>query len=100
MNENSPRTTRHRPARRRARATWRDGVRIGAGVLILLLGIAGLVLPFLQGVLLLIVAAFLLAPYSRRVRAVLARLEARFPRLATKARRMAERWGCHRPADE
>ena len=34
--------------------TWRDYVRIGLGVFFFLLGIAGLVLPILQGILFLI----------------------------------------------
>ncbi|HET7315786.1 hypothetical protein [Salinisphaera sp.] len=73
--------------------TWRDYVRIGAGVFFFLLGLAGLVLPILQGVLFLIVSAILLAPYSRWVQKQLARFEAKFPWLSNKARGIAMRWG-------
>lgn len=65
--------------------TWKDLVRIGAGLVMLILGIVGLVLPVLQGVLFLIVAAFLLAPYSRTIRRGLAWSKRRFPRLHTRA---------------
>lgn len=66
----------------------KDIVRIGAGVVFLLLGLAGLVLPVLQGVLFLMLAAILLAPYSRHVRSWLAWAERRYPRLAARLRRV------------
>src|SRR5699024_4410941 len=59
--------------------TWRDIVRIACGVVMVVLGILGLVFPILNGTLFLIIAAFLLAPYSRRIRSLLDRAENRFP---------------------
>lgn len=72
--------------------TWRDYLRVGAGVFFFLLGIAGLVLPILQGVLFLIVSAILLAPYSLWVQKQLARFETKFPWIAEKARGLTARW--------
>lgn len=65
--------------------TWRDFARIGGGVAFGVLGLAGLVLPILQGILFLLVAVFLLTPYSLFMQRQQARLEARFPRLTTRA---------------
>lgn len=70
---------------KKRRYTWKDLVRIGAGLVMLILGIVGLVLPVLQGVLFLIVAAFLLAPYSRTIRRCLEWSKHRFPSLHTRA---------------
>lgn len=80
--------------------TWRDYSRIGVGVVMLILGIAGLVLPVLQGVLFLIIAAILLAPYSRWVRQQLDRGEQRFPWIAAKARTITQRWSRKSRVDE
>lgn len=79
---------------------WRDYLRVGAGLFFLVLGIAGLVLPILQGVLFLIVSAIVLAPYSLWVQRQLARFEARFPWLAEKASRLAARWRRKKPAGQ
>ncbi|MES1928763.1 hypothetical protein SADO_05870 [Salinisphaera dokdonensis CL-ES53] len=72
--------------------TWKDYVRITAGVVMFVLGIVGLVLPILQGVLFLIISAILLAPYSRWVSKQLDRGEQRFPWVAAKARSITQRW--------
>lgn len=72
--------------------TWKDYVRIAAGVVMFVLGIVGLVLPVLQGVLFLIISAILLAPYSRWVAKQLDRGERRFPWVAAKARSITQRW--------
>ncbi|RJS92931.1 hypothetical protein [Salinisphaera sp. Q1T1-3] len=80
--------------------TWRDYLRIGAGLFFFVLGLAGLVLPILQGVLFLIVSAILLAPYSLWVQKQLMRLEQRFPWVTEKARGIAARWRKGRPADD
>ena len=72
--------------------TWKDYVRITAGVVMFVLGIVGLVLPILQGVLFLIISAILLAPYSRWVSKQLDRGEQRFPWVAAKARAITQRW--------
>ncbi|MES1923868.1 hypothetical protein [Salinisphaera sp. T31B1] len=79
--------------------TWRDYVRIGLGVFFFLLGIAGLVLPILQGVLFLLISAILLAPYSIWVQKQLIRLETKFPWLAAKARSIATRWSPKKKAE-
>lgn len=83
---------------RLAEMTWRDYLRVGAGLFFFLLGLAGLVLPILQGVLFLIVSAILLAPYSVWVQKQLIRFETRFPWIADKARGLAARWSKKKPA--
>jgi len=80
--------------------TWRDYLRVGAGVFFFLLGIAGLVLPILQGVLFLIISAILLAPYSLWVQKQLARFEAKFPWIADKAKSFTTRWSKKKSTDE
>jgi len=64
---------------------WRDVLRIGAGIVMLVLGIIGLVLPVLQGILFLIVSAFLLAPYSVWVQRLLDKSKQRFPAVHRQA---------------
>ena len=68
----------------------RRALRIAAGVALLVLGLAGLVLPVLQGLLFLFLGMVLLAPDVPAFRWLLRRLEARFPGLAERARR--SRW--------
>src|SRR5699024_5576224 len=72
--------------------TWKDIARIALGVGMVVLGIAGLILPILNGTLFLIISAFLLAPYSRRVRRLLDSAERRFPTLFARARSFGRRW--------
>lgn len=72
--------------------TWKDGLRITAGLVMLVLGLLGLVLPILQGILFLIVAFFLLAPYSRTVRRGLAWLRLKFPQTHRHARAFKRRY--------
>jgi Flp pilus assembly protein TadB len=72
--------------------TWKDYLRVGLGIVMFILGIAGLVLPILQGVLFLIISAILLAPYSRWVANKLDWFEARFPWVSDKARGLTQRW--------
>lgn len=55
---------------------------LGSGWVFVLLGIAGLVLPFLQGVLFLVVGLYLLSLESRWARRIRLRLQQRYPRLA------------------
>ena len=76
--------------------TWRDIVRISCGVVMILLGILGLVFPILNGALFLIISAFILAPYSRRIRNLLDRAENRFPRIFERARAFGRRWSPRR----
>lgn len=72
--------------RRVADYTWKDGVRISAGMIMLVLGVLGLVFPILQGILFLMVAAVLLAPYSRTIHRGLAWLRLKFPATHQKLR--------------
>lgn len=80
--------------------TWTDYLRVSAGIVFFILGIAGLVLPILQGVLFLIVSAILLAPYSIWVQKQLIKFEKKFPWIAEKARGMTSRWSKKKPNDE
>lgn len=61
------------------------------GVIFLALGVAGLVLPILQGVLFLFIGLSLLAPSSPFLQRQKDRLERRFPRLAEGERRAKAR---------
>jgi len=72
------------------RRRTRRALRIAVGVALLVLGLAGLVLPVLQGLLFLFLGVVLLAPDVAAFRYLLRRLEARFPGLAERARR--SRW--------
>lgn len=77
----------------RSRYTWKDYLRIGAGVVMFILGLIGLVFPILQGVLFLIIAAALLAPYSVTIRRLQAWSERRFPSSHERAHALRERLG-------
>lgn len=72
--------------------TWRDIARIAFGIFMVVLGVLGLVFPILNGTLFLIIAAFVLAPYSRRIRRLLDKAERRFPTLFARARSFGRRW--------
>lgn len=72
--------------------TWRDLARILLGVIMLVLGLLGLVLPILQGLLFLLIAALLIAPYSRRVRQLLDAGQRRFPGVVQRASRIKQRF--------
>lgn len=72
--------------------TWKDIIRILLGVLMFILGLLGLVLPILQGLLFLLIAAILIAPYSRQVRRLLDYGERRFPGMMQRARRFKHRF--------
>ncbi|CAN0383970.1 unnamed protein product, partial [Discosporangium mesarthrocarpum] len=56
---------------------------IGTGWVFILLGLAGLVLPVLQGILFLAIGALILAGASYRVRRWLVALRRRYPRFRT-----------------
>lgn len=58
--------------------------RLCLGWIFILLGILGLFLPFLQGVLFLLIGLGLLSTEYEWARNLLARLRRRFPRIATK----------------
>ena len=53
---------------------------------LVLLGIAGLVLPFLQGLLLILLGLIILSSEYQWATGLLEKLEARFPRIGTAAR--------------
>ena len=59
----------------------RSVARIAFGILFLALGIIGLFLPVLQGILFIIVGLLLLAPYSRRIRKLVASFRLKYPAL-------------------
>ena len=86
------------------RSRWRRWAIIGLGWTFVLLGVAGLMLPFLQGVVFLVLGIVLLAREHAWAARPLDRLKQRFPRLAAAAeaaearakailRRIAERFG-------
>jgi uncharacterized protein len=54
---------------------------------LVLLGIAGLVLPFLQGLLMILIGLIILSSEYHWARRLLAKLEARFPKISSAARR-------------
>lgn len=60
-------------------------IRIAAGILFLILGVAGLFLPVLQGILFITVGLLLLAPYSRFIRTHIAGLRKRYPKAYHKS---------------
>ena len=64
---------------------------IVAGWLFIVLGIAGLFLPFLQGILFLILGLLILSHEYLWAHNLLLRLQARFPELSKKAIRAARR---------
>ena len=72
--------------------TWKDIVRILLAVSMLILGLLGLVLPILQGLLFLLIAAVLIAPYSRQVRRLLNYGERRFPGVVQRAYQIKKRF--------
>ena len=64
---------------------------IAAGWLFIVLGIAGLFLPILQGILFLIVGLLILSREYAWAHKLLLRLQARFPELSKKALRLWRR---------
>lgn len=64
---------------------------IGAGIFFILLGIAGLVLPILQGFLFIALGLVLLSKGSSRVRALKQRFKRRYPEWGAKLTK-AEKW--------
>jgi hypothetical protein len=70
---------------------WARWARIAIAWCLIMLGLAGLVLPFLQGILLLLVGLALLAREQLWAARLLGRLKTRFPRLAAAAERAEAR---------
>ena len=66
-------------------------VRLGLGWTFVVLGVAGLVLPILQGILFLAIGLGILAPESRWAQARLGALRKRFPQSAQTFDRAAQR---------
>jgi len=67
---------------RRAARPWRYWAILGGGLFFMVLGVAGLFLPVLQGVLFLVIGAALLTQVSPRARLWRLRLRRRFPEAA------------------
>lgn len=67
------------------RAALKKTLRIAAGILFLVLGVAGLFLPVLQGIIFIIVGLVLLAPYSPFMQRRLDALRIRYPRMYNRA---------------
>lgn len=80
---------RRMPADRRSR--WKRWLRIGLGWVFVLFGLVGLILPFLQGIVFLLLGLVLLAGEQAWARRLLDRLRQRFPRVAAAAHRAEER---------
>jgi uncharacterized membrane protein YbaN (DUF454 family) len=83
-------TRRHRPP-----DGWKRWLLIGLGWAFILLGLAGLVLPVLQGVLFLAIGVLLLAGVSVRVRRWIVLARRRYPALGRHfdaAREALKRW--------
>jgi len=66
---------------------WR-ALKIAAGIFMLVLGFVGLFLPFLQGVLFMLIGLALLSTESERVRRLLDRVRARYPEVHAAERRL------------
>jgi uncharacterized protein len=64
---------------------------IATGWLFILIGIAGLFLPVLQGILFIVAGLLILSREYTWARNLVARLEARFPQASRKATRMVRR---------
>ncbi len=62
------------------------------GWILILLGIAGLFLPVLQGILLIVAGLWVLSLESKTARRLLERIRHRFPRLDSKLTAWQERW--------
>jgi uncharacterized membrane protein YbaN (DUF454 family) len=62
------------------------------GITFLVLGVLGLFLPVLQGILFLVVGLLILAPESRRIRALLQTLRRRYPDAFAAAARFKEKF--------
>lgn len=75
---------------RLAHPLWR-AVKIASGFTLLGLGVVGLFLPFLQGVLFMLVGLALLSSESRRLRGFLERLRRRYPEVHAMERHLIER---------
>lgn len=68
-------------------------IRYVTGFSFLVLGVAGLFLPVLQGVLFIIVGLLILAPESRIVRRMIALVRLKYPELFAKLRRFRKKKG-------
>lgn len=64
---------------------------LALGGLLVLVGITGLVLPFLQGFLLVLAGLYLLSRESEAARSLLGRIRRRFPELDRRGRELASR---------
>ncbi len=74
--------SRRRPGTTNNQKRIRRALFLGLGWVFILLGIAGLFLPFLQGILFLVIGILLLSRASPRTRLLLQRLRQRYPQTA------------------
>ena len=68
------------------------GIRIFIGICCIVLGLAGLVLPVLQGLLFLALGTLLLAKGTRFEQTLLDQLKRRFPKVGEKAERLLDKY--------
>lgn len=66
-------------------------LRLTAGWIFLVLGLAGLVLPILQGILFLAIATVLLAPDIPIFKRLLEKLRERYPKIANRAEKISKK---------
>lgn len=81
------------PAGRLGAAPMRRILVLALGWALILLGVAGLFLPLLQGVALIVVGLYVLSRESKTARRLLERLRERHPELYARVRRLRERVG-------
>ncbi|PKM88735.1 MAG: hypothetical protein CVU87_06860 [Firmicutes bacterium HGW-Firmicutes-12] len=65
----------------------KDVITIGSGWFFIFLGVAGLFLPFLQGILFLLIGLFILSKKARWARSILMKLKKRYPRIYLNAQK-------------
>lgn len=70
---------------------YRTVIRLTAGIAFLILGIAGLFLPILQGILFLLISLILLSPYIPALHRLRIRLEAKYPGMSRVAHKTKDR---------
>jgi len=73
------------------RPLWVRWLKLAAGYAFLVLGVAGLVLPFLQGILFLLIGLSILATEQAWAHRLVGRVRARYPGLSARADQAKER---------
>lgn len=67
-------------------------IRLVFGIFCLILGVIGLFLPILQGIIFIVIGLLVLAPESKRIRQLLARLRMKYPGVFEKAEQMKHKY--------